>query len=120
MRYDNGMMTSRLFKIAAWLALAAIVFVTVSPIGLRPYDPLSVDLDRALAFCLMSGLFVFAYPRHWIAVLVLTFLGAGVIETLQFLSPSRHAEMADAAVKAGGAVAGVVLAMLATRLRRSS
>lgn len=113
-------MTSRLFKISAWLVLAAIVFVTVSPIGLRPHDPLSVNLDRALAFCLMSGLFVLAYPRHWVAVLALTFFGAGAIETLQFLSPTRHAEMIDAAVKAGGAVAGVALAMLANRLRRLS
>ncbi len=104
------MKTSHIVKYAAWLSLVFIVFATVSPIGLRPHDPLPVNVDRALAFCVMSGLFVLAYPRAWLPILVLTMLGAGVIEALQYLSTTRHAHFIDAIVKAGGAVAGVVLA----------
>ncbi|PZU25185.1 MAG: VanZ family protein [Shinella sp.] len=115
--YHDGMMTRRLCKTAAWLSLAFIVFATVSPIGLRPHDPLPVNLDRALAFCLMSGLFVLVYPRRWLMVLILTLVGAGAIETLQYLSPTRHAHMIDAMVKAGGAAAGVAFAVAFNRLR---
>lgn len=99
-----------LLKIAAWICLALIVFVTISPIGLRPHDLLPVDLDRALAFCIMAGLFTLAYPRQWLSILALTVLGAMLIETLQTLSSTRHAHLADAMVKAVGAIAGVLLA----------
>ena len=100
------MMFRAQFRILAWLALSAIVFVTVSPIGLRPHDYLSVDLDRALAFAVMAMLFVLAYPRHVLLISILLVIGAGGIETLQLLSPPRHAHMADAAVKATGAALG--------------
>lgn len=107
-----------LLRAAAWLCLGFIVFVTVAPIGLRPHDALPVNLDRALAFGLMSGLFVLAYPRHWKAVLLLSVAGAGMIEALQYLSPTRHAHLADALVKGGGALAGGGLMALVNLLLR--
>jgi hypothetical protein len=108
-------MTSRLFKILPWLALAAIVFVTVSPIRLRPHDFASVDIDRAGAFAVLSMLFVMAYPRRWVACAILLILGAGGIELLQFLSPSRHAHLDDALVKAAGAAFGCLLGLALNR-----
>ncbi|MCX9000042.1 VanZ family protein [Rhizobiaceae bacterium BDR2-2] len=111
------MMTARLLRISAWLCLLAIVFATVSPIGLRPRAPLPVNLERALAFCLMAGLFVLAYPRRWRPILILTVAGAGFIEAFQFLSPTRHAQMLDAMVKAAGAAAGVAFAAGVNRMR---
>ena len=99
-----------LIAAAAWLSLAFIVFATVVPIGFRPHDPFSVNVDRGLAFAVMAGLFVLAYPRRWRAVLVLNLAGAGAIEALQLLAPTRHAHLFDAAVKAGGALAGVLVA----------
>jgi len=107
-----------LLRAAAWLCLGFIVFVTVAPISLRPHDALPVNLDRALAFGLMSGLFTLAYPRHWKAVLLLSVAGAGMIETLQYLSPTRHAHLADALVKGGGALAGGGLMAVVNRLLR--
>jgi hypothetical protein len=105
------------FRLLAWLCFAGIVFVTVSPIGLRPHDLLPVDLDRAGAFALMSLLFILAYPRHWIFCAVLTLLGAGGIELLQYLSPSRHAHVDDALVKAAGAMIGCLLGWTLNRFR---
>ena len=107
---------SKLAAILAWLALAAIVFVTVSPIALRPHDLLPVEVDRALAFCLLSTLFVVAYPRYWIVVALATVLGAGAIEMLQAFSPSRHPRLDDALVKAAGACIGVLAGYAFNRL----
>lgn len=107
-RYDNQM-TTRLFKILPWLALAAIIFATISPIRLRPHDIASVDVDRAGAFAVMALLFVLAYPRQWIVCAVLLILGAGGIELLQYLSPTRHAHLEDATVKAAGAAIGCLV-----------
>jgi len=104
-------MTKRAIPYAAWAALAAIIFVTVSPIGLRPRDILPVDIDRAFAFAGLAMLFVLAYPRQWLWGGLLLVAGAGAIEMLQLLSPTRHATVDDAMVKAGGALLGVALAM---------
>jgi hypothetical protein len=108
-------MTPRLLKFLPWLALAAIIFATVSPIRLRPHDFASVDIDRAGAFAVMALLFVLAYPRRWVACAVLLILGAGSIELLQFLSPTRHAHLDDAMVKAAGAAFGCLLGLALNR-----
>ena len=111
------MTINRLFKLLPWLALAAIIFATVSPIRLRPQDIASVDVDRAGAFAVMALLFVLAYPRQWMICAVLLILGAGGIELLQFLSPGRHAHLDDAAVKAAGAAVGCLIGWTINRLR---
>lgn len=99
------------FKILAWSTLAAIIFVTVSPIGLRPADILPTNVDRALAFALMCGLFVLAYPKRWRWALLAALLAPGAIEMLQMFSPTRHARVDDAVVKMIGGLIGVVTSL---------
>lgn len=111
------MTVNRLFKFLPWLALAAVIFATVSPIRLRPQDFASVDVDRAGAFAVMALLFVLAYPRHWMLCAILLIAGAGGIELLQFLSPSRHAHLDDALVKAAGAATGCLIGWTINRMR---
>lgn len=110
-------MNTRKYQIAAWTAFAAIIFVTVSPIEMRPGDIFSVDLDRALAFGLLSSMFMIAYPRHALYVGGFIVLSAGAIELLQALSPSRHARLDDAIIKGAGALGGMVLAFSYNALR---
>ncbi len=74
-----------------------------------------MDVDRAGAFAVMALLFVLAYPRQWLLCALLLMLGAGGIELLQFLSPSRHAHLDDAAVKAAGAAIGCLVGLMANR-----
>ena len=105
------------YQIAAWSVLAAIVFVTVSPIQMRPGDLLSVDIDRAAAFGLLASVFMIAYPRHAMIVGLLVVASAGAMELLQLLSPTRHARLDDAVIKSGGALAGMAAALAYNRLR---
>lgn len=109
-------MNVKIVKPVAWLLLAAIIFVTVSPIGLRPHTITSVDLDRALAYAAVGLLFALAYPRRLKTVAVLLVVGALGIEGLQYLSPSRHARLHDADVKAVGAFAGVLVGWIIFKL----
>ncbi|WP_028747364.1 antibiotic resistance protein VanZ [Rhizobium mesoamericanum] len=111
------MISSKFAKPAAWVLLAAIIFVTLSPIGLRPHTVTSVNLDRALAYLLVGFMFAVAYPRRLLAVIVLLIFGALAIEYLQYLSPTRHARLHDAAVKIVGASAGVFAGYLLNRVR---
>ena len=108
------------YQVAAWSAFAVIVFVTLSPIQMRPGDLLSVDMDRALAFGLLVSVFMIAYPRHAMAVGLFVVFSAVATEALQLLSPSRHARVDDALIKAGGAIAGMAFAFLynASRVAR--
>lgn len=61
-----------ILRAAAWLVLLAILAVTISPIQFRPVTGEPVNLERLAAFLVVGGLFALAYPRHWLAVLMLT------------------------------------------------
>jgi VanZ family protein len=113
------MTADKLARPIAWLLLAAIIFVTVSPIGLRPHTITSVNIDRGLAYLVVGFAFALAYPRHWITVATLLIVGAVAIEYLQYLSPTRHARLHDAGVKAVGACLGVLLGNAINKRRTS-
>ncbi|MFD1197054.1 VanZ family protein [Brucella gallinifaecis] len=100
---------TQFLRLASWLVLALILIVTVSPIQFRPTTGEPVDIERFAAFFLVGFLFALAYPRHWIAVLLLTIGCAGIFELLQRLAPGRHGEFADFIFKAVGAMAGVCI-----------
>lgn len=110
-------MGTRKYQIAAWVAFTAIVFVTVSPIEMRPGDIFSVDVDRALAFGALAAMFMIAYPRQALPVGIFMTLSAGGIELLQALSPTRHARLDDAIIKGIGALAGMAFALAYNDLR---
>ena len=101
------MTTRHLLKGAACLVLAYILFTTVSPIDLRPHTLTTVNIDRAGTYALAGLVFVLAYPRHWKTIAVLLVVGALGLEFLQAFSPTRHARLHDALIKAFGSVAGV-------------
>lgn len=105
---------------AAWLAVAALTVVTLSPIGLRPsIGP--ADLERAAAYAILGVLLVLAYPRHGLMVLAGVVLLAAGLEFGQALTATRHGRVDDFLVKAGAAAFGALLALTMTAIaeRRS-
>ena len=94
---------------AAWLLLAAILVVTLSPIGWRPVTGAPADLERLVALAFALG-----YPKHRPLILLLLVFVAGSSEALQSLVPTRDARMADSAVKALGGVMSVFAGRLAS------
>lgn len=111
-------MTRQFFKILSWLLVAAIVFVTISPIGLRPHTMTTVSLDRAAAFALVGFAFALAYPRRWFTLGLFLLAAAFGIELLQYVSPTRHPQFSDALVKAAGAMVGLAAGKIALALYR--
>ena len=103
-------MISIVCRWAAWLLLTAIVFVTLSPIGLRPETAAPASLERFAAFAALGGTFCLGYPKHRVPVLLLMIAAAGVLEALQHLVPGRHGRIADAAVKELGVLTGALVA----------
>ena len=92
-------MTGIVCRWAAWLLLAALAFVTLSPIGLRPETAAPASLERFAAFAALGGTFCLGYPKHRVSVLLFMVAVAGVLEALQHLVPGRHGRIADGAVK---------------------
>lgn len=108
----------RFLPVLAWLLLAALLLITISPIGLRPHIPGFVSVERFSALFIIGLLFCLAYPKHWATVLIMLIIAAGLFELMQRLTPDRHGELTDFIVKAGGAIAGVALGKMILFLKR--
>lgn len=107
-------MSHKIFTVAAWAILAFIIFVTLSPIGLRPHFE-DVSVERFGAFSFVGLLFGLAYPKRLWLVLSLVVGTAFSLEALQHLTPDRHGHVSDAVVKFVGGVVGVATAWLCNR-----
>ena len=99
----------KLARWSAWALVAALVFVTLSPIEMRPVVA-GATLERALAYGLLGLTFALAYPRHRLLALAVVVGVAGGLELGQLLTPSRHGRLPDFAVKAVAAGLGVLAA----------
>jgi hypothetical protein len=105
-------------RVLAWLLLAGLIFVTLSPIDLRPITPLPTQVERALALAVVGFVFALAYPRRFVLVAALVLGATALLELLQLVTPSRHGGWPDVAVKLLGGSVGLVSGWLLNRLRR--
>jgi hypothetical protein len=105
-------MLHKLLVTAAWIALALIVLVTVSPLETRPVITENPNIERFAAFALVGLLFGLAYPRRLAVDASFVVIVAGVLETLQLMTRDRHGHIADAFAKAAGGAFGVAVALI--------
>ena len=101
--------------VGAGLAIAAIAFVTVLPIELRPTTSLSPNRERFRVMAIVGGLFVLAYPRRVLVVIIALSAAVAVLEPLQYFASGRHPSVHDAMIKSAGASAGAVVACILAR-----
>ena len=102
-------------RVLFWLTLAAIAFVTLSPIDLRPETTFGPNNERFAAFAVVSLFLLLGYPRHRLAWFVGLVAAAGLLEASQNIVEGRHGRWQDFDVKAGGAAIGAVLALAVER-----
>jgi hypothetical protein len=109
----------KLSAIVGWIALAFVVFATLSPIEARPSIG-GAHLEHFVAFALTGGAFALAYPKRFFLV-VLAVVGTALgLEALQLLTPDRHARAIDALIKALGGLSGIGASQLVHFLIRSN
>jgi VanZ family protein len=108
-------MIQRVSAIAGWLALAFIIYATLSPIDARPVLT-SPHREHFAAFALMGLAFGLAYPNRVLLVVVIVVGAAAGLEALQVLTPDRHGRVFDALVKALGGICGITLGQLVSFL----
>ena len=89
----------RLFQVAAWLLLAAIVLLSLSPPSARPVTPVGHNFghnfEHLLIFLATGGAFTLGYPRRIRLLLVAMVAFAAAVELAQMWIPGRHARMSD-------------------------
>lgn len=111
-------MIQRVSIVAGWLALAFIVYATLSPIGDRPVVA-GAQLEHFAAFALLGLAFGLAYPKRLFLVAAIILGSAFGLEALQLLTPDRHGRLIDALVKAAGGICGIGLGQLGRLVLRA-
>jgi hypothetical protein len=96
---------------------AAIVFVTLCPIGLRPHLA-GADQERFGAWLLLGALVQLAAGRRAALPTAAVIVAAIALESAQHLAPGRHAQVSDALVKAIGGALGCAAGQLVFPIRR--
>ena len=96
-------------KVAGWLLLAVIVFLTLSPASYRPVTKVGHNLEHFLIHLLLGITFGIGYARQWwLVALGLVGLTAAV-EFAQLFVPGRHARLKDLVVDAVAVCLGVAI-----------
>ena len=114
------MSARRAIQVVAWVVLVGLVLSTLGPVDLRPSLGLPLKAERFMGFAIVAALFVWAYPRRWIAIMAILSAAAVGLELLQFVAPGRDPSPVDAVVKIIGAVAGSFGVRLIERFARQS
>jgi hypothetical protein len=118
LKFEAPIMLSVLIRklpvLLAWVSLGYIVYVTLSPIGLRPVASNNPAYERLAAYAMVGILFGLAYRRRVLALGIV--VGTAIaLEGLQYLTPDRHGRLVDLVEKASGGLLGVLVAIAASR-----
>lgn len=105
-----------LFRMGAFLLIAAVVFATLGPPRYRPHSPLGQDGEHALAFVLVGLAVGFAFPQRRLVVAAVSVVLIGLLEIMQLWAPGRHARLEDFLVDAMAACIGLAVAAVVGRL----
>ena len=102
------LLIQRIARVACWLLVGAIFFVTFAPVRFRPQTG-HAYLERSGAFFLLGATLLLSYPKRGLMMAAVVLAIAVGSEGLQAFIPTRDARPADAAEKALGGLAGVAV-----------
>jgi VanZ family protein len=107
-------MLAKTARVIGWIAVTAVVFLTIGPQQFRPTTGVPHDLEHFLAFSFAGLIFGLGYPGRLITSLPLAIVAAAVLETAQLWVPHRHARFSDFVVNALAACVGLAIAAAIT------
>lgn len=111
----------RLVTAAAWAAILAIAYATLTKVGfvyaiyfklspylMRPQMQTYAHFEHIIAFAILGTLFGLAYPRRTLLVCCIVLGAAALLEIAQTLTPDRHGTLVDALEKIAGGAVGIL------------
>lgn len=111
------MTARRLFRLIAWVCVAAIVILSLVGPSLRPVTKLPHNLEHLAIFAITGFALGLGYAGRLVQHMALLVVFAGVIELAQFITPGRHPRLIDFIVDAASACAGAWLAAVVVRAK---
>jgi VanZ family protein len=99
-----------LFRMGAFLLIAAAVFATLGPLRYRPHSPLGQDGEHSLTFVLVGLAVGLTFPQRRLVVAAVSVILIGLLEIMQLWAPGRHARLEDFLVDAMAACIGLAVA----------
>jgi VanZ family protein len=102
----------------AWLALAAIIFLSLVPPGVRPTTFFPHKMEHAGIFLFDGLAFGIAYLGYEGLLSVSAVIFCAGIELTQLMIPGRHARFSDFVVDATAVCVGVFVGSTLIRMRR--
>jgi VanZ family protein len=112
------MLPQNIGRIVAWLALAAIVVLSLVPPGARPTTFFPHKIEHAGIFFVDGIAFGIAYRGYeWLSSIGAVIFCAG-IELAQLMIPGRHARLSDFFVDAAAICVGIFAGSALTRMIR--
>jgi hypothetical protein len=101
----------------AWGLAFSLIVVTWGPQEIRPRIG-HPDLERFAAYFLTAAIFVAAYPRRVVPIVLASVVFAFMLEFGQFFTDDRDPRFTDAVVKALGGLCGAGAAHFGLRAAR--
>jgi len=100
-----------LTRMAAWVAVLAIIIISVVPGSMRPHIFGNDSAEHFVAYLIVGGLFAFGYqgPMPLLFRGLLLAICAGSLEFVQLWVPTRRASVGEFAVGAIGAWVGLLI-----------
>ena len=96
-------------RVAGWLLLGVIVFLTLSPASYRPVTKVGHNLEHLLIYLALGITFGIGYARRW-GLLTLGLVGlTAAVEFAQLFVPGRHARLKDFVIDAGAVCLGIAI-----------
>jgi len=96
-------------KVAGWLLLAVIVFLTLSAASYRPVTKVGHNLEHFLTHLVLGIFFGIGYARQWWLVALGLVALTAAVEFAQLFVPGRHARLKDFVIDARAVCLGVAI-----------
>jgi VanZ family protein len=96
-------------KVAGWLLLAVIIFLTLSPPSYRPVTKVGHNFEHLLIHLALGVTFGIGYARRWWPVALGLVALTAAVELAQLFVPGRHARLKDFVIDAGAVCLGVAI-----------
>jgi hypothetical protein len=105
-------------RVVAWLALVAIIVLSLVPPGVRPITFFPHNVEHASIFLFDGLAFGVAYLGYQWLLGVSAVVFCASIELAQRLIPGRHARLSDFVVDATAVCIGIFAGSMLVRMRR--
>jgi VanZ family protein len=105
----------RILRAGTWLCLILLVYLSLIPHDLEVRTGAPGELEHFIAYLIAAVLFALSYPQKRALIATALVMSAGLLETLQALSPGRTARLLDLFASGAGTVLGLWAMSLISR-----